>query len=322
MVEGAHQEGYFWESDSWVMSGKSSGGFGKGDSGKRSPDNKNLIEPSMDNNNASEMKLRLDMQRGTSGSSDGSKRNNDTSFAAKNDEDDKKKVISRNKGKREGVEPANEHELHIWTERERRKKMRSMFQQLHALIPQLPPKTDKSTIVDEAVSYIKTLQQTVQKLERKKLERLYGVASKTTIASPIDQQSKMAFGTRESFLADQGSSTSEISPSSSTSFPFPLRSPTVFETWASSNVTLNVCGLDAHFSILCSPKPGLLTAVCFVFEKHNLEIVSAQISSDQVKSLFMIHAHANTQDRFAETSPYDEIYKKAATEIMHWVNSK
>lgn len=34
----------------------------------------------------------------------------------------------------------SDHELHIWTERERRKKMRNMFSNLHALLPQLPPK--------------------------------------------------------------------------------------------------------------------------------------------------------------------------------------
>ena len=33
-----------------------------------------------------------------------------------------------------------DHELHIWTERERRKKMRNMFASLHALLPQLPSK--------------------------------------------------------------------------------------------------------------------------------------------------------------------------------------
>ncbi|KAF3791597.1 Transcription factor [Nymphaea thermarum] len=34
----------------------------------------------------------------------------------------------------------SEHEVHIFTERERRKKMRSMFSNLHALLPHLPPK--------------------------------------------------------------------------------------------------------------------------------------------------------------------------------------
>lgn len=34
----------------------------------------------------------------------------------------------------------SEHEMHIWTERERRKKMRNMFSSLHSLLPQLPAK--------------------------------------------------------------------------------------------------------------------------------------------------------------------------------------
>ncbi|MCE5167251.1 hypothetical protein HAX54_044787, partial [Datura stramonium] len=41
-------------------------------------------------------------------------------------------------GAGEGGEP--DHEIHIQTERERRKKMRNMFSNLHALLPQLPPK--------------------------------------------------------------------------------------------------------------------------------------------------------------------------------------
>jgi hypothetical protein len=35
-----------------------------------------------------------------------------------------------------------DHEMHILTERERRKKMRNMFASLHALLPQLPSKVN------------------------------------------------------------------------------------------------------------------------------------------------------------------------------------
>lgn len=34
----------------------------------------------------------------------------------------------------------SEHEVHIWTERERRKKMKNMFSSIQALLPDLPPK--------------------------------------------------------------------------------------------------------------------------------------------------------------------------------------
>lgn len=35
---------------------------------------------------------------------------------------------------------SDEHEIHIWTERERRKKMRNMFANLHDLIPHIHPR--------------------------------------------------------------------------------------------------------------------------------------------------------------------------------------
>lgn len=43
---------------------------------------------------------------------------------------------------------AKEHEIHIWTERERRKKMRSLFENLHGLLPQLPAKVKKNCVND------------------------------------------------------------------------------------------------------------------------------------------------------------------------------
>lgn len=49
------------------------------------------------------------------------------------------------KGKGGGGGEEADHELHIWTERERRKKMRDMFASLHALLPQLPSRVNLSS---------------------------------------------------------------------------------------------------------------------------------------------------------------------------------
>ncbi|GJN02870.1 hypothetical protein PR202_ga20259 [Eleusine coracana subsp. coracana] len=62
--------------------------------------------------------------------------------------------------------------MHIWTERERRKKMNNMYNTLHSLLPRLPDKADKATIVGEAVDYIKTLEGTIERLEKLKVERV------------------------------------------------------------------------------------------------------------------------------------------------------
>ncbi|RVW61161.1 Transcription factor bHLH95 [Vitis vinifera] len=224
----------------------------------------------------------------------------------------------------------SDHEIHIWTERERRKKMRNMFSSLHALLPQLPPKckisayqeADKSTIVDEAVNYIKTLQHTLQKLQKQKLERLQGATTVNYEPSIITSQ-KLAFDSREAFLADQGSSSNlAITPSNSSNSLSVARVPAVFQSWTSPNVTLNVCGNEAQISV-CSPKkPGLLTTICYVLEKHKLEVISAHVSSDYNRSMYMIQTNANgALDQFPVGFPMEEVYKQAAGEIMFWASS-
>ncbi|KAI3448116.1 hypothetical protein Pfo_004781 [Paulownia fortunei] len=222
----------------------------------------------------------------------------------------------------------SDHELHIWTERERRKKMRNMFANLHALIPHLPPRADKSTIVDEAVLYIRKLQLTLEKLEKQKTERLNGATTNPTTCDPsVITQQKLAIQSREAFLAEQGSTSKAAVPLANPNSLNPLFSgpefAATFKTWTSPNVILNVCGKDAHINVCCPKKPGLLTAIFFVMEKYKLEVVSAQVSSDRNRRMYMIHARTNgAPQQFPEALILvEEIYKQAATEIMLWVNS-
>ncbi|KAM0028571.1 putative transcription factor bHLH family [Helianthus debilis subsp. tardiflorus] len=215
---------------------------------------------------------------------------------------------------------SSDHAKHLWTEKKRRKKMKNMFQELHDLLPKQTPKAKLLTIVDDAVSYITYLQQILQKLETQKLERFSSPSINTGVTSLVHPHKQIA----ESFLANGSSSTG---PSHNTSCPnfgqfsFPLRSKPGFQTWASSNVVLNVCGPDAHINICCSKKPGLLTAICTVLEKCKLDIISADISSDESKSMFMIHARVNAPDDLVAAFSYEEIYKLAALEIMFLANS-
>lgn len=53
-----------------------------------------------------------------------------------------KKRELETEGKSAGATESSDHDIHIWTERERRKKMRNMFSNLHALLPHLPPKVN------------------------------------------------------------------------------------------------------------------------------------------------------------------------------------
>ncbi|KAL5538111.1 hypothetical protein UlMin_046067 [Ulmus minor] len=170
--------------------------------------------------------------------------------------------------------------------------MRNVFDNLHELLPQLAPKADKTTIVDETVKYIKALRNTVKELEKQKEEKFQGRAS--------------------SLNYDHNSVNSLNSLSVSSAH----HSYAVFQTWTSPHVNLSICGDQAYINI-CSPKKlGLFTAICYVFEKYNITVVSAQISSDSNRIMSMILAHANGRasgQLFVEF-PVAEIFKHVVGE--------
>ncbi|KAJ0011052.1 hypothetical protein Pint_33929 [Pistacia integerrima] len=265
--EASLHHSFFWENQSWPFSvsdnynnniNSSSGGGG-------SQERKKAPQPPPSSSN------KMKRGGGNKGSSSGDNNNNNNN----------NRVVKEGKGSDGGGGggESDDHEIHIWTERERRKKMRNMFANLHALLPQLPPKADKSTIVDEAVNYIKTLQQTLQKLQKQKLERLQGVATCGYEPAPsIINPQKLALNSREAFLADQDlSSTNNLaiettSNVNSTNLVSISPCPVVFQTWTSSNVVLNICGDEAHISVCSQKKLGLFTTICSVLEKNKIEV--------------------------------------------------
>ncbi|GFP84585.1 transcription factor bhlh95 [Phtheirospermum japonicum] len=136
-------------------------------------------------------------------------------------------------------------------------------------------------------------------------------------------QQKLTIQSREAFLAEQGSTSNPnplfLGPNNNNNYEL---IPAIFKTWTSPNVILNVCGRDAQISICSMKKPGLLTKISFVIEKNKLEVVSAHVSSDRYRCMYMIHARANGgSDQFQQAFPVEEMYKQAAAEIMLWVNA-
>lgn len=93
-------------------------------------------------------------------------------------------------------------------------------------------------------------------------------------------------------MAEQGSTSTQGAatlPSPNLLFSGP-EFATTFKTWTSPNLTLNVCGKDAHISICCPKKLRFFTAVVFVMERNKLEVVSAQVSTYRGARMYMIHA--------------------------------
>lgn len=115
--------------------------------------------------------------------------------------------------------------------------------------------TDHCTVVDEAVRYIKSLEHTLQTAQNQRLHKLRG---STCSSMTLKTEASTDVGvTREAFLADHFQK--EDRPSK---------------------------------KLVCSPRrPGLLSTVFYILEKHKLDVISAHISSDQHRCMYMIHAH-------------------------------
>lgn len=123
--EGLGHESFLWENQSWAFSNSdNSAGSHEGKSGKKLPGSISNGQREI----GAKDQVSLPPE----------KKKRSRSSVSKNG-----KGISTggDQGKEEGKEGGeSDHDIHIWTERERRKKMRNMFANLHALLPQLPPK--------------------------------------------------------------------------------------------------------------------------------------------------------------------------------------
>ncbi|XP_057974756.1 transcription factor bHLH95-like [Malania oleifera] len=229
-----------------------------------------------------------------------------------------------------GTEDDAELETHIWTERERRKKMRDLFNNLHALLPHLPDKADKSSIVDEAVSYIKTLQQSVEILQQRKLERLRGTATTFNCGSSLAvEPSWEPFVGGKELPPPVGENSEAYSHSYDYKIP---TSPMIsladcnyshFRTWLAGNVVASMCGDDAHISVCSLKKPGLLTTIFYILDKHKLDVISTHISSDQYRCMYMIHARGagGSSNQIQEASTVEEVFKLAVEEMSLLLSS-
>ncbi|CAO2814825.1 unnamed protein product [Amaranthus hypochondriacus] len=194
---------------------------------------------------------------------------------------------------KEAMGKKSNHEKHKMTERERRRRINCLYSNLHSFLPHPPPKANKTMIIDEAVNYILTLQTTLKNLQNHKL----------------------------SFMADQAANNN--SAGSNHAFSASDRLPVGMKTWTSSNVVLNICGNDAHFSVYAPKKAGHFTAICRVLYKYKLKETYVNVSSELDRYIYIIQANVakeGFEDQLSAES-IEEVSKQAATEIMSLITS-
>uniref|UniRef100_A0ACD5YUJ5 Uncharacterized protein n=1 Tax=Avena sativa TaxID=4498 RepID=A0ACD5YUJ5_AVESA len=210
-----------------------------------------------------------------------------------------------------------DRELHIATERERRKRMSEMFSRLHGLLPTLPDKVDKSSIVMEAIHYIKSLEGTLSELEKRKLEMQLAAGNFGAAANGGVSSSAAPPAPPPVVLPGGGIWPSGPAPAPPVTAPAPV----VLQTWSGPNVVLSLSGNDACINVCVARRQGVLSMVMAVLEKHSIDVVTSGISSDNGRSMFTIHARINgASSRFGNNVPSEEIYKLAVSEIMVWLS--
>ncbi|KAG0522317.1 hypothetical protein BDA96_07G026700 [Sorghum bicolor] len=274
--------------------------------------------------------------------------------AASNDDD-----VSKGKN----VVAADNEELkpHIVSERSRRNRLRDYFGELKAYIPQIPEKSDKATIVEHAIDYIKYLEKMKAMLEKRKQElalaRQVGVVAAASSSSappppppPPQTSHGMAVAAMPSDVPAGACSyvpppppqpavpvpapqllpatmSSDVVPQPQPLQPAPPQAriitatPVGFQTWSWPDLVLSVSNDTAHISVSAPRHRGMWTKVMVlsVLNKYGIDVVTAQVDSDAVRSVFNIYARVTAMGGGNPSAL--EVYQLAVSEILVWLTT-
>ncbi|KAM0909811.1 hypothetical protein ACQ4PT_014543 [Festuca glaucescens] len=163
-----------------------------------------------------------------------------------------------------------ERELHITTERERRKRMSEMFTKLCGLLPTLP---------DKVLSFCYTRDAAGTRQGRCRSQR-WGLI----FSGGDSTYSPSGAGAGSGIWPTGEAPTSPVTVGAVPPVPVGL------QTWSGQNVVLSLSGNDAWINVCVARRPGVLTMVMAVLKKHNINVVTSGISSDNAWTMFTIHA--------------------------------
>ncbi|KAF8693379.1 hypothetical protein HU200_038769 [Digitaria exilis] len=174
---------------------------------------------------------------------------------------------------------------HIITERERRRRMKDLFSNLQALMPHVPEKVDKATLVGETIHIIGTLEQTKVQLEKRKHEQAlaWQAAAVATMSSVSASQTAQGMAAMSN---GWGHVPRQQQPATSAAAMGPIG----FQTWSAPNVVLSVSNNKGIINLCLPMQPRLLTVAMSVLSKHGIDVITVQVAADGGWSLITIYA--------------------------------
>ncbi|KAH9313166.1 hypothetical protein KI387_028201, partial [Taxus chinensis] len=159
----------------------------------------------------------------------------------------------------------SEREIHIWSERSRRKKMSYMLNTLLSLLPAHGHlKVDKLRVIEEAINYIKILQGTLKDLQARKSETEASLKA-------------------SSFSVMQSKESHQVCD-----VQIPL-SLTMAPTSSLKILGSNVVGNHAFTTIWATQQTGFLPKLIFILDINQLEIVDCTINTDGCSTFYTLH---------------------------------
>ncbi|OEL29360.1 hypothetical protein BAE44_0009621 [Dichanthelium oligosanthes] len=185
---------------------------------------------------------------------------------------------------------------HIVTERERRRRMKDLFSNLHALLPHVPEKVDKATLVGETIDYIKALEQTKIWMEKRKQQQALArqaaaeAAAVSSLSVPHTAQGLAAM------LDNRGPVPQQQPLAMAAAAAPPLAAamgPDGFQTWSAPNVVLSVLNDKAVINMCLPRQPRILTLVMSVLNKHGIDVITAHVVADGARSFLTIYTRVS-----------------------------
>lgn len=172
-------------------------------------------------------------------------------------------------------ESLSRREIHIFSERERRKGMTHLYTTLLSLLPDAKPKTDRCKVLTDAIDYIQGLREQVESLGSQKAEILASLGE-----------------LGDNHNTDYTSSVEVEAANSSTIAGF--SDETKEEILSSADVAVRFCGKEAFITLNSSKSKGVWSGILQILHEQNMEILNVTLSSGNEMDHHCIHARIST----------------------------
>ncbi|CAO2046112.1 unnamed protein product [Urochloa humidicola] len=231
----------------------------------------------------------------------------------------------KGKGSLAAADEDGDVKMHTLTERERRRKMKDLFSNLHALMPHVPDKIDKASLVGQTIHFIKALEQTKAQLEKRKLEQAVARQAAAAAAAQAAASSSLLVAPPPQTAQGMAALSTGCWGGQQQQPPPPpalvaAAGPVGFQTWSAPNVVLSVLMEKAVINLCVPRQRRMLTLVMSVLNKHRIDVLTAHVVAEGARSMITIYTSVNG-GAGGENRPSEEIYKLAVSEIMVWLSS-